>query len=156
MQLQRPGRETPGTTSYIRSSSWRRETRSFSCRFQTSLTIERCRFACYTVAYGEDIEGPGPERIHIVDSEFLPGRNSGLNVQAGGSGAIGKTRVQEVRLERCIFRAPLTIRKARRIVLQNNQFHGDVNIGDSETLEMTGNTRNGEPFAVGDGERKEP
>lgn len=121
-------------------------TASFSIRMQTSLTVERCRFLCYNIAYGEDIEGPGPERIRIVDSEFLVGRGAGFNVQCGGSGPADTWRTREIVIERCEFRAPLSIQRARKITLADNRFYGDVTIGEHEQLEMVGNTCNGKPF----------
>jgi len=124
---------------------------AFSCRMQTSLTIERCKFLCYNVSYGmspgdDNVEGPGPDRMRIVDSEFLAGRGSGYSAQCGGAGPIKTCRLQEISIERCTFRAPLTIRKARAISLKDNRFYGEVTIGEHEELEMTRNTRDDKPF----------
>ncbi len=124
---------------------------SFSCRMQTSLTVERCILACYNVSYGlsardDNVEGPGPERMRIVESTFLAGRGSGYDAQCGGAGLIESTRIQEIAIERCTFRAPLKIRKARTITLKDNSFHDGMTIGDYEKLEMTGNMRDGKPF----------
>jgi len=121
-------------------------TAHFSIRIQTSITIERCQFDCYIAAYNEDVEGPGPEWIRLADSAFMVGRGSGFNAQCGGSGALDKTLMQELVIERCTFHAPLTIQKARRIVLKENRLEDRTTIGKHESLEMHGNTRNNKPF----------
>ena len=128
-------------------------TATFSIRMQTSLKIDRCKFICYNVSYGmslrhSNVEGPGPATMKITNSEFLTGRGSGYNAQCDGAGPFDKCRIQEVFIEGCTFRAPLNISKARSITLLNNQFYGDINVRQCETLKMSGNTREGQPFIL--------
>ena len=120
---------------------------------QTSLKIDRCRFTCYNVSYGQsagsdNVEGPGPEFMSIRRSEFLTGRGAGYVAQSGGSGPLGQARIQRIHIEDCTFHAPLNIAKARSITLVGNRFHGEVGLGRYETLEMRDNTRQGQPFSM--------
>jgi hypothetical protein len=124
----------------------------FSIRMQTSLTVENCTFTCYNVAYGfsprtKHVEGPGPEFMKITDSTFHVGRGSGMVFQSGGKGPFDTTRVQSIHIENSNFHAPMRIDKAKAITLINNRFHSDVKVGAHATLKMSGNMRNGKPFA---------
>jgi hypothetical protein len=120
---------------------------------QTSLKIEDCRFTCYNVSYGmsprqDNVEGPGPESMWIKNTEFHTGRGSGYVAQSGGIGPLEQTRVQNIHIEGCTFHAPLRIAKARAITLLNNQFHGEVSMGDHQSLDMRGNKKDGRPFSL--------
>lgn len=128
-------------------------TATFSIRLQTSLTIDRCTFTCYNVAYGfsprtKNVEGPGPEFMRITNSTFHVGRGSGMVFQSGGKGSFESTRVQNIRIENSTFHAPMRIDKAKAITLVNNRFHSDVKVGKCATLKMNGNQRNGKPLAI--------
>lgn len=148
----------PGLTVWSKEAAnpdttMRHCTASFSIRMQTSLKIEHCRFVCYNVSYGmsprqDNVEGPGPESMHISHTEFLTGRGSGYVAQSGGIGPLEHTRIQNIHLEGCTFHAPLRIARARRITLLDNQFHGEVSIGEHQSLRMHGNTKDGKPFAL--------
>ncbi|MFC1601912.1 hypothetical protein ACFL34_06135, partial [Candidatus Sumerlaeota bacterium] len=79
-------------------------TATFSIRMQTSLTIDRCKFTCYNVAYGfsprtKHVEGPGPEFLKITNSTFNVGRGSGMVFQSGGNGLFETTRIQNISIE---------------------------------------------------------
>jgi len=128
-------------------------TATFSIRMQTSLKIDRCKFVCYNVSYGmspreNNVEGPGPDFMCITNSEFHIGRGAGYHANCAGAGPFARHRLQRVYIKNCTFRGPLDIVKARSITLLNNQFHGDVNVRQYETLNMSGNTRDGKPFAL--------
>ena len=126
-------------------------TATFSIRMQTSLTIDRCTFTCYNVAYGfsprtKHVEGPGPEYMKITNSEFRVGRGSGMVFQCGGKGSFETTRIQNIHIENSTFHAPMRIDKARSITLINNRFHSEVKVGKQATLKAKGNLRNGREF----------
>jgi len=126
-------------------------TAAFSIRMQTSLKIDYCKFVCYNVSYGmsprhRNVEGPGPGFMRITNSEFHTGRGAGYVAKCGGAGPFERTRIQNIHIENCIFRAPLRITKARSITLLKNKFYDDVMIGKYETLKMSGNTRKNKPF----------
>ena len=128
-------------------------TATFSVRIQTSLTMENCRLACFSVAYGLSagrgyFEGPGPEFVRIVNSEFRSGRGSGMVFQSGGGGPIGATRIRSVHIENSTFHAPLRIAKAGTVTLLNNRFHGEVSVGQHATLVMEGNAKSGKSLAL--------
>ncbi len=146
----------PGLTVWAKEASnpdtlMRHCTANFSNRIQTSITIEHCRFHCYSVCYGiatnqDNVEGCGPHFLHISHSEFHIGRGAGLVTQSGGKGPIHQTCIQKVHIAHCTFFAPLRIAKARSITLENNHFHSDVTIGEHETLVTTSNKQKGSPF----------
>jgi len=128
-------------------------TATFSIRMQTSLTIDRCTFTCYNVAYGfsprtKHVEGPGPEFMKITNSTFHVGRGSGMVFLSGGKGPFDTTRVQNIHIENSNFHAPMRIDKAKTINLINNHFYSDVKVGRRETLKVKGNKRNGKPFSI--------
>ena len=128
-------------------------TATFSIRMQTSLTIENCTFTCYNVAYGfsprgRHVEGPGPEFMKIIDSEFRVGRGSGMVFQSAGKGPLETTRVQSIHIENSTFYAPLRIDKAKSISLLSNNFHSDVKVGARATLKMDANMRNGKAYQL--------
>lgn len=128
-------------------------TATFSIRMQTSLTIDRCQFLCYNVSYGmspidQNVEGPGPDFMRITNSTFCIGRGAGYHANCRGTGPFERFRLQHLYIKNCTFRAPLKIVKARSIALLNNRFHDDVDIGQYDTLRMSGNTRDGKPFAL--------
>lgn len=128
-------------------------TANFSIRMQTSLKIEHCRFRCYNVSYGmspqqDNVEGPGPEFIHIRHTEFGVGRGSGYVAQCHGKGPLPLTRIQSTRIEDSVFHAPLRIAKARSITLHRNRWQGEVAMGEHESLDEKGNTRDGKPFTI--------
>lgn len=134
-------------------------TATFSVRMQTSLTIDRCILTCYNVAYGfspkhPNVEGPGPEFIKSINSEFRVGRGSGMVFQSGGKGPFESTRIQSIHIENSTFQAPLRIDKARNIKLLNNRFHSDVKIDKHTNLQMEGNMRDGKPFSFTHGGRQ--
>lgn len=119
-------------------------TATFSIRMQTSITVKNCKLTCYNVAYGfsprtKHVEGPGPEFLKIINSEFRVGRGSGMVIQSGGKGPFESTRVQSVHIENSTFHAPLRIDKARSVMLLNNEFNSDLKVGQRETLRMEGN-----------------
>jgi hypothetical protein len=147
---------TPGLTVWAKEAAnpdttMRHCTATFSIRAQTSLKIEDCQLSCFITSYGmsarqENVEGPGPESMWIKNTNFLTGRGSGYVAQSGGIGPLEQTRIQNVHIERCTFHAPLRIIKARAITLLNNQFHGEVSIGEHRSLEMRDNTKQSHPF----------
>jgi len=128
-------------------------TATFSIRMQTSLKMDRCTFTCYNVAYGlsprhPNVEGPGPEYMRISNSEFRPGRGSGMVFQCGGSGPLEAARIRNIHIENCVFHARLNIAKAESITLLRNRFESDVTVGKHKTLAMSDNLRNGKPFVL--------
>ena len=136
-------------------------TASFSIRMQTSLTINRCTFTCYNVAYGfsprhRNVEGPGPEFMRIINSEFRIGRGSGMVLQCGGTGPLETCRIRNIHIENSTFHAPLRIAKAEAITLLNNRFHGAVSVGKNSILKMSGNKRNGKPFSLPGAQKPQP
>lgn len=149
---------TPGLTVWAKEAAnpdttMRHCRATFSIRMQTSLKIEDCRFTCYNVSYGmsprqDNVEGPGPESMWIKNTEFHTGRGSGYVAQCGGIGPLEQTRIQNIHIEGCTFHAPLRIARARAITLLNNQFHGDVSMGEHQSLDMRGNKKDGRPFSL--------
>ncbi len=134
----------------------RNGTMNFSNRFQTPVTLERCKLTCLNVCYGmkwsngDNVEGPGPEFVRVIGCEFRTGRGTGLKILCGNTGPIERSRVRRVQIEDSTFHAPLQIDQAQEIVLTNNQFHDTVRIGRHTSLEMTGNRRDGKPFEESD------
>lgn len=86
--------------------------------------------------------------MYIKNTEFLTGRGSGYVAQSGGIGPLENTRIQNIHIEGCTFRAPLRIAKARAITLRNNQFHGEVSMGEHQSLDVRDNTKNSQPFSM--------
>lgn len=126
-------------------------TATFSIRMQTSLTVEKCTFTCYNVAYGfsprrQNVEGPGAEFLKISDSVFKVGRGSGMVVQSGGKGSFETTRVRNVHIENSTFHAPLHISKAKAVTLRNNRLYSGVKLGKQASLDQSGNQLNDKPF----------
>lgn len=86
--------------------------------------------------------------MRITNSEFHIGRGAGYHANCGGAGPFDRYRIRSIHIKNCTFRAPLEIVKARSINLLNNQFHDDVDVCQYDTLRMSGNTRDGRPFAL--------
>ena len=107
----------------------RRCTIKMSCRLQSSITIDDCDVTALLWFYGENIEGPIPSSVEVLNSRLRLGRGN-PNLAVSFTSAIHG-------------RGPSTLRPQEpvitNILLRNNEIDGHLNIDYAENVSLQNN-----------------
>jgi len=100
-----------------------------SCRFQSSVTIDKCDIIALSWFYGANIEGPLPRDVVVKNSRLYLGRGNDVssvifstNMTNGGTAYVPKSQ-------------PIS-----NVLLQNNDIDGNLVIKHSQNVSVVGNS----------------